>query len=244
MRHTTPGVSGSLLSPSFLEREIETVFGGRLGERRRAASWLRLKRWWTRDAQTLGPASSLRTMTDRGVTGLIETLGFRQLRDPHVSSTDGKALMIGHGSAPVGLVVTLWNRDLGAVWRDAVTCGIQHGVAWCLAFNGRALRVFDVQRTYARRYVEFDLEIAVTDARSFALFWGLARAEAFPMPPARQTVGSLLDEIVTASDRHRAGICGSLRNGVEQALTASSLRDRPADRICARAICRRYSNSH
>ena len=72
VRHTTPGVSGSLLSPSFLEREIETVFGGRLGERRRAASWLRLKRWWTRDAQTLGPASSLRTMTDRGVTGLIE----------------------------------------------------------------------------------------------------------------------------------------------------------------------------
>ena len=41
-----------------------------------------------------------------------------------------------------------------------------------------------------------------------------------PCLPHDRPVGSLLDEIVTASDRHRAGICGSLRNGVEQALTA------------------------
>lgn len=220
------GVRGSLVSGQYLEEELARSFAGELGETTREMSARCLRGWWIRQSLALGPASPLRSVLDLAALPLAEALGFSP-RDIRVSSDHalGSAqLQISSGSA-VALLVTSWGADLDTVWRTAVRLGASQDAAWCLCFNARELRLIDARHTYARRYVEFDLETTVACPAVFAAFWGLLRAEAFAPPRPPPFRGSrarlclpLVTRVVEASARRAVGVCSALREGVLQAL--------------------------
>lgn len=216
---TPGGLRGSLVARHFLEHALAARFGGRLGESRRDHAARGFARWWHHASAHLGPASGLCTLFDVGAAPLAALLGFHatgmRLSAPEAL---GLATLASDRGARVALVVAPWDVDLGRVWEDAVREGIRSQARWCLAFNGAHLRLVDAERTYARRFAEFDLAAAAEDPGLFAVLWGLLRAEA--LAPAAATPGgpSLLDEIVEASDAHAAGVRRSLHTGVEQAL--------------------------
>ena len=94
--------------------------------------------------------------------------------------------------------------------------GIAWSARWCLSVSGPSVRVTDSQRTYARRFLEFDLQSAVDHDATFAVLWGLLRAEAVAL---RRAAPSVLDRAVALSDQHRVSVRDSLQHGVEEALT-------------------------
>src|SRR5262249_3120657 len=63
----------------------------------------------------------------------------------------------------------------------------------------------------ARRYAEFDLDLAVDDPRTLTAFWTVARSDALAGTAAAD---HSLDRLVDRSDRHAVGVCRSLRGGV------------------------------
>jgi len=206
------GLSGSLVSRQFAESGLEATFGGQLGERDRDRGRRQLQTWCRGRAAALGPASSLRTMLDRGAAPLMAILGY-----------EAGSLGAGHGPAGVplgapagvsaGLLVCPWGVDPDRLWREAVREGIRVDARWCFVFNGVALRLVDAARTYARRHVEIDLELAAGDERLFAVLWGFLHARA--LAPA---AGPLADLIVEASERHGAGVRTSLGEGVRSSI--------------------------
>jgi len=88
--------------------------------------------------------------------------------------------------------------------------------AWCLLFNVSHLRIVDARRLYSRRYIEFDLDLAVDDDRTFSVFCWIAHARRF-IGPAEEA--GALQTIVAASERHAAGVSKSLKDGVLAAST-------------------------
>src|SRR5262249_13822670 len=73
----------------------------------------------------------------------------------------------------------------------------------------------DATRLYARRCIEFDLDVVADDPHACAALWRVCHASRLTAPA---DAGSLR-ALVAASDRHAAGVCRSLRDGV---LTAST----------------------
>ena len=204
-----PGVSGRLISTSFAVDVLPVLAGvsevpARVA--RAAGDWNA-----GREAR-LGPASSARGIADVAAVPLFAILGYGVLaRRDSVERCD---LLITAGQSVLPAIVTTWTVSLDTVWRDAVHRGIQADSRWCLCTNGRALRVVDTRRTWARRHLEFDLTAAAHLAETLRVLWTLARAEAI--------AGStpLLDRAVELSDRHGAGICRRLAAGVLDALHA------------------------
>ena len=92
--------------------------------------------------------------------------------------------------ARAALLVTAWGRDPSSAWRTVVRQGIGLGVRWCFCANGPALRVIDSQRTYSRRFVEFDLQAAIENPHSFEIVGTASRRG---------------DVAARGSARHRAG---------------------------------------
>ena len=90
---------------------------------------------------------------------------------------------------------------------------------------------------YARRYLEFDLDLALDDAASVSPRSADASARDGARPPA-DAIG-VAHALVAASDRHATGVCRSLRDGV---LTASARRARRAR--SAACVRRRRGRSH
>jgi hypothetical protein len=72
----------------------------------------------------------------------------------------------------------------------------------------------DASRLYARRYLEFDLDLVLDSPVAFAAFWRIFSAPSLIAGPAE--AGSL-HALVADSDRHAAGVCQSLRDGVLEA---------------------------
>src|SRR5262249_23792574 len=105
------------------------------------------------------------------------------------------------------------------------------GASWCLLFDGRRLRVVDATRLYARRYIEFDLDLVADDRYTYAAFWRVCHASRVTKTA---DAGDSLRALVAASDRHAAAACRSLRDGV---LTAST-------EILRALIGRRTTNPH
>src|SRR5438876_4677313 len=103
----------------------------------------------------------------------------------------------------VALLVAPWGERLDPLWRVAVTQAIRRFAAWGILFNGTHLRIVDPARPYARRYLEFDLELAADDERAFAAFWSVMRS----LPTA-------FHAMVAASERHASRVCRSLKDGV------------------------------
>jgi hypothetical protein len=212
-----PGLHGPLLSHDFAERVLPVAFAGRLGEADRDRAASRLATWWRQVSSSLGPASSVRALFDRGAAPLASLFGFRA-GGVRLAADDGPGLatLCSDAGAAAGLVVVPWGADLGRVWSVAVREGIRDRARWCFCFSGPRLRLVDAERTYARRFVEIDLETAAEHPAAFAIAWSLLRERAFV--PTGGTARALLDEIVEASDAHGAGVRRSLQSGVQAAL--------------------------
>jgi hypothetical protein len=208
-----PGFAGHLVSESFLEGELRTTnpFGdGSLERSRRGLAS------WRTGCGDLGPASTPRTLLQAGASPLLALLGFdAPTRVDFVGRAVAATIHKRGGDpllSPVALLVTPWGERLDPLWRIAVTQGMHRAAVWCLLFNGVRLRIVDASRLYARRYVEFDLDLAIDDAQSCAALWRTAHASALVGGGIGEA--SSLHAIVAASDRHAAGVCRSLRDGV------------------------------
>jgi hypothetical protein len=202
------GVAGHLLSTTFLANEIERDEPPR-GPDREIASWR------ARCAASLGPAVAPQSVMQGAAVPLVELLGFDRPSD--VELVDGvAAASIRHAGAVAAVIVTPWGEPFDARWRLAISQAGRRGAPWCLLFDGRRLRIVDATRLYARRSVEFDLDLVADDRRTFAAFWRVCEASRVT---AGADDGGSLRALVAASDRHAAGVCRSLRDGV---LTAST----------------------
>src|SRR5262249_2266021 len=121
---------------------------------------------WKR-VTTFGPASSVRSILEAGAAPLVSALGFEAPSQVDAVGA-GLAATVHRDRRPVALLVAPWRSRLDAFWRPAVTEALRRGAVWCLVFDGSRLRVFDASRLYARRYVEFDLDVALDHAAGIA----------------------------------------------------------------------------
>ena len=205
-----PGFGGHLVSEDFLERTgIADASSSAVATRPDAPQ--RLLADWQRSCRGLGPTSSLRAMLEVGAAPLAAVLGFTR-PTALLAVKDALAATLHAGTQPIALVVTPWAVPLDPVWRIAVTEAARRGAVWSLLFNGMTLRVVDAGRLYARRFIEFDLEVCADDARSSAALWTLLRAAQLASEGSSHVTP--LHAIVAASDRHAAGVCRWLRDGV------------------------------
>ena len=202
------GFSGHLISESFLEQLlVQTPPATALRAAR--ADLVR----WRSACQALGPASSLRALLEAGAEPFARALGFSGVRQVEASKGTIAATLSG-AAEPVGLVVGGWDDRLDRLWRVAVVHGRRVGASWCLLFNGTHARLVGTRRVYSRRYAELDLDIAADDERTLAALWTLMHAGAFA---GRGGGGSVLDDLVDASEQHGVAVCRSLRDGVLEA---------------------------
>ncbi|HSP89379.1 MAG TPA: N-6 DNA methylase, partial [Vicinamibacterales bacterium] len=107
------------------------------------------------------------------------------------------------------LLVGAWGAPLDGIWGAVARESARLASAWVLCFNGRALRLCDGRNTFARGYLEFDLEALADHPAAMTLFWGAMRAEA---------LGTITPAIAGESARHGVAVSASLRNGVREAL--------------------------
>jgi N-6 DNA Methylase/Eco57I restriction-modification methylase len=203
-----PGCDGHLVSAAFLERQsADLVEAAWLDQRRRRLAE------WRGVTRMLGPASTPAAMLQASVTPLVEVLGF-DAPERIEGLESAVAATLAAGAKPIAIVVTSWAEPLDPLWRLAVTQAVQRAAVWCLLFDGLRLRLIDASRLYARRYVEFDLDLVLDHPIAFAAFWRIFSATALTADPGDP---ASLHALVAASDRHAAGVCQSLRDGVLEA---------------------------
>jgi hypothetical protein len=217
-----PGVSSTVLSGHFLEEDLPRLFAGEIGEATRDKACRQIRRWWAVVATTMGPATSLRSIVDRAAVPLAEVLGFEAGEPAILLDQPLCAILLrSPAGATITLIVTAWAADLDALWRAAVRLGSSVHTSWCLCFNATHLRLVDAERTYARRFVEFDLGATLAHPDSFTVLWALLRAEAHVSSPARapdqalaETACTLINRVVESSAARSVGVCASLKQGV------------------------------
>jgi hypothetical protein len=214
------GLRGSLLSHDALTRTVPDGLKGRLGEDHRESARRELRSWIGRAFAELGPASTARAVFDRLAAPLATLLGYQVVLTTtgRPGAKDALSAWLSVGGAPAAaMVVTPWEVDGRGAWRETVRQGIGGGVRWCVAVTGPSLRLFDARRTYSRREADIDLAIAAGDPSTFAVLWGLVRAEAIAVnaPGDRST----LDLAVQLCERYRTDVRSSLQHGVHDALT-------------------------
>ena len=207
---TLPGIGGHLLSSAFIAEHIAAEPPGPDNERVR-----RELTAWRVACSAIGPASTPRTLLQVGGAPLFALLGFERPSSVDVAD-DLVAATLRYGDRTVAVVVTAWGASMDSYWRPAVTQAGRRGAVWSLVFDGRRLRIVDATRLYARRYLEFDLDLVADHVRTLAALWRTCRA-AHLTADADDRLS--LRALVTASDRHAAAVCRSLRDGV---LTASA----------------------
>jgi hypothetical protein len=198
-------VSGHLLSSAFIQATLSRFDApAEVGRVRRA-----LLAWRTR-CLMLGPASTPRTLLETAAVPLCAALG---LESPAAVETadPGLAATLRANGRPVALLVTPWGEALDPLWRLAVTQALKRGAPWCLLFDGLRLRVVDAGRVYGRRHLEFDLDLALDHPDILVALVAIVGAAALSVEPAD---ARSLHALVSASDRHAAGVCRSLRDGV------------------------------
>ena len=212
---TIRGLSGSLLSHDALARTVPTVLRGLLDEQGRESARRELRAWHASVRATLGPTAGARVVLDVVAVPLALRLGYRTTVLAR-GAAPPYALLEAGGRAAAVLFVTPWGQDAAGAWRDAVRRGIGHDVRWSLCVTGPALRLFDAGRVYSRRFAEFDLAIAIDDADTFAVLWGLLRAAA--LEGGGTSGRSVLERAIDLCERHRAAVRESLKSGVHEAL--------------------------
>ena len=172
-----------------------------------------LRSWHAGIRARLGPTATARTIFDTVAEPLLRSLGFDISVVQSGSETVGALLTIS--ARPVAaLIAAPWVVPLRSLWRQAVRCGLAHQVRWTICVNGSAIAVFDVERAYARRWVEFELEVALEVERSLGVLCTLLGARAL----SRSGDRAVLERVLDHSERHRAAVRGSLRSGVHDAV--------------------------
>jgi hypothetical protein len=219
-----PAVHGRLLTSSF----VRTVLPSLPGAASPPESVVRaLGTWLERVEALLGPASSLRAVTDVAVIPLLGILGFRVVgRTDHGGWCRLDAG--GHVGQQLPVIVVPWAESLDRAWRDVVLEGIAFDVRWCFSSNGAALRIVDAQRTWSRQYLEFDFPLLANDEEARTVLWSIARADAFAERP-------LLDLAVEQSAQYGLVVCRALGSGMLDAVglllgTFSARRERGVSR--------------
>jgi hypothetical protein len=221
------GMRGTLVTRYFAEQYLREMFAGRLGETTSARARAKLERWRHGPALALGPATGIRAMFDLAAAPIAAILGF-EVGDLVLAPSGALALASLHGpdQSTLAVLVTLWGESLDRAWRDAVRQAVRTDSRWCLCTNARQLRLVDTRRSYARSFVEFDIVAALEDVATFAVLWGLLRAEAFAAiehdihdPLAAQPAPSLFEAIAEAAEARAAAVCRSLHEGVLEALS-------------------------
>ena len=206
-----PGISGTLIGCAFLDDVLVEEFAHRDEVRRRGR---RLARWWRQVERTVGPASALRLIVDVAAIPLCEVIGCRiRHLEPQGNAFIGATA--GGASAPLALCITPWGCGLDDPWRMAVTAGRTAGSTWALIYSGNALRIVDATRTWARRAVEFDLPLALTDERG-----AMAVAALLEAASAQEDEEGALRHLVDRSERHGVKVCAALGVGVIEALAS------------------------
>jgi hypothetical protein len=195
------GLEGHLVSGAFIEKRAAALDVEHLRSQFDACR--------TRCA-SLGPASIPRTIFQAAAAPLLGALGFDSVTAVENSQCGVAGTAVAHGRA-VAIVVTPWSEPLDRLWRVAVTEALRRSAAWCLLFNGIHVRIVDATRLYARRHLQFDLDLAIGTRAGFAALWQTIAADALAADPSDP--GSLR-ALVDASDRHAAAVCQSLRSGV------------------------------
>jgi hypothetical protein len=183
------GLTGHLLSASFLETKLSTGDSHRFAELRQQIS-------------SLGPASSLRAVLDAAALPLLDAAGMTGSRDV-TSWRDVLIATIGTNAPPVVLLVVPWGNPLHLYWREAIEHATRRQARWCLLFNGVACRLMDASRPHSSRFVEFDLLAIADDERAAAAFLLIVTG-----------VQGSLDALVRDSDQHGVAVCRSLKDGV------------------------------
>ena len=217
-----PGLSGTLLSEDALEHAIPDALRGLLGEADRVRAERRLRAWHLPLRRELGPSAGARTIFDRLGVPLFSHLGYHisvsntVVREP-LPPMSVSATLRASRHLLAALVVTGWGGDPAAVWRHGVREAIAHEVRWCFCLTGFALRVVDSLRTYSRRYIEFELEVAIDHDQTFGVLWGLLRAGAMLGTP--RDPRPLLERAIEISESQRMTVRSSLQSGVHDALT-------------------------
>jgi hypothetical protein len=204
-----PGFAGRLVSEYFLEIELSEAISDSAGSGLKLAR-AQLARWW-RDCEWLGPASTVQTLFEAAAAPLVQTLGFDA--PSGIERAHGCAVAtIRADREPIVLLVAPWGERLDPLWRTAVSESIRRSAAWSIVFNGTHLRLVDAGRPYARRFVEFDVCLALDDERSLAALWLLLHATTFHSRANqdRPRIRSLVDR----SEQHASGVSKSLRDGV------------------------------
>ena len=203
----TAAVHGRLITSLFARGELHRLPGA---EPMPAVARRALEAWWHRCEKLLGPASSIRAITDAAVVPLARILALDV--SERVDSRDQSILSARAHRTPVPIVVASWNDTLTHQWRAAVLSAISRDARWCLCCNGRRLRVIDARSTWSRDYLEFDLALLAEDSDAQNMLWSLLRRDALASQPP------LLDRAVELSRRHGTEVCRALGAGVLTAL--------------------------
>jgi hypothetical protein len=151
------------------------------------------------------------TLFEAAAVPLVEALGFDSPSGVERSNRCMTA-MIRTGGESIVLLVASWGERLDPLWRTAVTEAIRRWASWAILFNGTHIRIVDAGRLYARRFVEFEIDLALDEERTFAALWSLLSATAFQTDPAINR--TYIRSLVERSERHALGVSRSLRDGV------------------------------
>jgi hypothetical protein len=183
------GLTGHLLSTSFLETRLSADDTNHFAELRRRSS-------------SLGPASSLRAVFDTGALPLLEAVRIDAPRDLEF---DREVIVatVGEDRWPIVLLITAWASPLHLHWRDAIAQATRRQATYCFLYNGVACRLMDATRPHSSRFAEFDLDTMADDAQAAAAFTLVARA-----------LRGSFDALIRDSDEHGVAVCRSLKSGV------------------------------
>ena len=202
------GVRGRLISATFAQTLLPTLPGAAVPS---PAVSRALAAWSDRREAIIGPASSVRAISDAVIVPLLAILGFDVAR-----RMDRETGFILDAVAPSGVLVPImvvgWGEPLDRAWRPAVLGSVRVDARWCCCCNGTAFRLLDAHRTWTRQYLEFDLTLLSREPAAFTLLWSLARADTLGARPP------LLDRAVELSARHGVRVCKALGRGVLEAL--------------------------
>jgi hypothetical protein len=219
-----PGVRGRLVTASFARDVLPTLPGAEAVPTSISRS---LEAWFLRTDAALGPAASLRSVTDIAVVPLLQILGYSVTRRADTGSVC--SLRVGEdGRERLAALVLPWGEPLASAWRTAVLDAVAADARWVLCCNGSTLRIVDGRRTWSRDFLELDLALLADDRGTQTMLWSLARAAAMAATPP------LLDTAVDLSARHGVDVCRSLGTGVLESLEILLGTLRPAEPMTGR----------
>jgi hypothetical protein len=211
------GMSGSLLSHDAVERLITSGHEPELTPARWLPLQRRLRAWHAELRQLLGPTAGPRTVFDLVASPLVSTLGFTVLpvtaaRSAGTETVDAE---LRCNERPLAvIVVCAWGRPPRTLWRHCIHRALAHAVRWAFCVNGPSICLFDAERAYSRRFLQFDLAVAAESDRGLTVLCGLLGAQGL----GGASNGAALERVMAHSERHRAMVRLSLRAGVSHAV--------------------------